>query len=102
MSAASALATTPLSERPVVAAVTVPGNGALVLLFDFPTFSSVASTGDTVDANLVYLGYFDPRKCYGYVHNASEPLRHFAPSEATNANRARVWARSRAAGAAIS
>ncbi|MCE2661019.1 MAG: pilus assembly protein, partial [Rubrivivax sp.] len=89
-SATSALATTPLADRPVVAAVSVPGNVALALSFEFPTFNSVAYTGDTFDANLVYLGYFDPRKCYEYVHNASEPLRHFAPSGATNANRACV------------
>ena len=56
----------------------VPGNLMLVPSVEWPTINSVASLGDYTE-NRKYLGYFDPEKCYVYVYDATESLRHFYP-----------------------
>jgi len=75
-----ALATTPLADQPVFSTKAVPGNLALALSVEFPTAVSVAHIDTTYDVNKVYLGYFDPTKCYLYSYNATEKLRHFYPA----------------------
>jgi type IV pilus assembly protein PilY1 len=78
----SAWAQTPLADQPVFANTSVPGNLALALSVEFPTAVSVAHPNNTFDTTQSYVGYFDPKKCYGYSHNANEALRHFFPSGA--------------------
>jgi type IV pilus assembly protein PilY1 len=75
-----ALATTPLADQPVFSTKAVPGNLALALSVEYPTAVSVAHIDTTYDVSNVYLGYFDPTKCYLYSYNATEKLRHFYPA----------------------
>lgn len=75
-----ALGTTPLADQPVFSNKAVPGNLALALSVEFPTAVSVAHIDTTYDVSKVYLGYFDPTKCYLYSYNATETLRHFYPA----------------------
>ena len=56
----------------------VPGNLVLVPSVEWPTINSTASIGE-YDVNRTYLGYFDPRKCYGYSYSSTESDRHFFP-----------------------
>lgn len=58
----------------------VPGNLALVPSVEFPTVISVANIDAVYASNKVFAGYFDSGKCYSYIYNASEPLRHFTPT----------------------
>lgn len=82
-------ATTPLADQPLFTNTAVPGNLVLPLSVEFPTAISVAHTGAYVDGatDRPYLGYFDPNKCYVYVWNADEKLRHFALAGAATARR---------------
>jgi len=57
-----------LTDAPVFATNTVPGNMAFTLSVEFPTAVSVANLGDYSDMTN-YPGYFDPVKCYTYVFN---------------------------------
>ena len=78
-----AWATTPLGDQPVFSNKSVPGNLALALSVEFPTAVSVAHIDSTYNVAKVYLGYFDPTKCYLYSYSATESLRHFYPAGAT-------------------
>ncbi|MBL8327541.1 MAG: pilus assembly protein [Rubrivivax sp.] len=82
--ATGALATTPLSDQPVFATASVPGNLALALSVEFPTAVSVAHTNNTFNSAETYLGYFDPNKCYLYQWSSTEADRHFAPAGAAS------------------
>ena len=77
-------AKTDLSDEPLLALKAVPGNVALALSVEFPTAVSVAHVDNNYVAATTYIGYFDPAKCYNYVFNANEALRHFAPAGLTS------------------
>ena len=75
------MAATPLADQPVFSAVAVPGNLALALSVEFPTAVSVAHPGASYSSASIYLGYFDPNKCYP-VQVATETVTdvsHFYP-----------------------
>jgi type IV pilus assembly protein PilY1 len=76
----SAQAAVALADQPVFTNTGVPGNLALALSVEFPTAVSVAHIESTYDGAKVFLGYFDPAKCYGYSYNSDEKLRHFYPA----------------------
>ena len=78
----AAHATTPLADQPVFSNTAVPGNLALVLSAEYPTNVSVAHVGNTYASASIYMGYFDPRKCYLYSWHAVETNRHFYPAGA--------------------
>lgn len=74
-------AATTLADSPVFATSAVPGNVALALSVEWPTAVRSAHTSAYVTTD-VYLGYFDPNKCYKYQYYATETatqLRHFYP-----------------------
>lgn len=77
-----ALADQPFSTAPV------PGNLLLALSVEWPTASTPAHLSTTAySASSTYLGYFDPAKCYKYVHAAVAPApnQYFSPvGSATN------------------
>jgi type IV pilus assembly protein PilY1 len=83
----SAQAGVPLADQPVFTNTGVPGNLALALSVEFPTAVSVAHIDSTYDGSKVFLGYFDPEKCYGYSYNNDEALRHFYPAGLATAAR---------------
>ncbi|MDJ0907064.1 MAG: PilC/PilY family type IV pilus protein, partial [Woeseiaceae bacterium] len=56
----------------------VPGNLLLVPSVEWPTINSTAHIGE-YDADTTYMGYFDPKKCYGYSYSETESERHFYP-----------------------
>ncbi|HEX7720071.1 MAG TPA: hypothetical protein VF389_09705, partial [Woeseiaceae bacterium] len=56
----------------------VPGNLTLVPSVEWPTINSVANLGNYTETRR-YAGYFDSNKCYVYVYNNNESLRHFNP-----------------------
>ncbi len=60
----------------------VPGNLVLTPSVEWPTINSLANLG-AYNETRGYLGYFDARKCYVYVYNANEALRHFNPTRFT-------------------
>lgn len=74
-------ATTSLANQPLFTNISVPGNLALVLSVEFPTAISAAysDTNGYASAN-VYLGYFDPNKCYLYHYESTEANRYFYPA----------------------
>jgi type IV pilus assembly protein PilY1 len=76
----SAHAGVALADQPVFTNTGVPGNLALALSVEFPTAVSVAHIDTNYDGTKVFLGYFDPAKCYGYSYNNTEALRHFFPA----------------------
>jgi type IV pilus assembly protein PilY1 len=76
----AAHATTPLADQPVFSSKDVPGNLALALSVEFPTAVSVAHVDGSYSTTKVYLGYFDPNKCYLYSYSATEANRHFYPA----------------------
>lgn len=79
--ALAASAATTLADSPVFATSAVPGNVALALSVEWPTAVRSAHTSAYVTTD-VYLGYFDPNKCYKYQYYATETatqLRHFYP-----------------------
>ncbi len=63
-------------------------SGHLVLTpsVEWPTINSVANLGD-FNPDRVYVGYFDPRKCYQYRYHATESERHFYPVRTTSNGR---------------
>jgi len=73
-------AQTNLADQPIAAGANIPGNLALSLSVEYPTAISVANIGSYVPAT-VYLGYFDPAKCYNYVFNSTTPSSsYFTPA----------------------
>jgi type IV pilus assembly protein PilY1 len=68
---AQAQTTIPLADQPLFTNNPVPGNLALPLSVEFPTAVSVAHIGNYSSAT-VYLGYFDPGKCYVYRSSATD------------------------------
>jgi type IV pilus assembly protein PilY1 len=83
----AAQAGVPLADQPVFTNTGVPGNLALALSVEFPTAVSVAHIDGTYISGKVFLGYFDPAKCYGYSYNNDEALRHFYPAGLATASR---------------
>jgi len=86
--ALAASAATTLADSPVFATSAVPGNVALALSVEWPTAVRSAHTSAYVTTD-VYLGYFDPNKCYKYQYYATETatqLRHFYPVGANTAH----------------
>lgn len=86
--ALAAGAATTLADSPVFATSAVPGNVALALSVEWPTAVRSAHTSAYVTTD-VYLGYFDPNKCYKYQYYATETatqLRHFYPVGANTAH----------------
>ncbi len=73
------IAQVPLADQPVFSTVAVPGNLALALSVEFPTAVSVAHINNTYSNSTVYVGYFDPKKCYLYNYSPTEANRHFYP-----------------------
>ena len=71
-----------IAAQPLSIGRQVPGNLTLVPSVEFPTLISVANFGD-YDPARTYVGYFDAGKCYRYVYDDTESLRHFAPDSAT-------------------
>jgi type IV pilus assembly protein PilY1 len=65
-------ATTPLADQPIRVS-DVPANVMLALSVEFPTAITRAHQGATFDTsgNTIYLGYFDPLKCYTYVQDST-------------------------------
>ncbi|MDM0075151.1 PilC/PilY family type IV pilus protein [Variovorax sp. J2P1-59] len=59
-----------LADQPVFASSNVPGNMALALSVEWPTASRTAHTA-TYASTSIFLGYFDPDKCYTYQYNAA-------------------------------
>ena len=89
----SARAQTALSDTPLFAAQTVPGNVALPLSAEYPTVQRVAHT-DPYSTGAEFLGYFDPNKCYDYKYEATDvavrpvdvtKVSYFQPAGATTA-----------------
>jgi hypothetical protein len=76
--AAAQEATPVVGQTPLTVASNVPGNMVLVPSVEFPTLDSVANLG-AYNVARTYTGYFDPFKCYKYVHNAVETERYFNP-----------------------
>ncbi|MCX2861375.1 PilC/PilY family type IV pilus protein [Paucibacter sp. PLA-PC-4] len=72
-----------LADQPVFSSVSVPGNMALALSVEFPTAISVAHKGATYSSANVYLGYFDPNKCYDYTYKFDDTTKvdssYFSP-----------------------
>ena len=68
-----------VSQTPLSVGGNVPGNLVLTPSVEFPTLNSKANLG-AYSSGTTYVGYFDPHKCYVYVYNATESLRHFAPN----------------------
>ena len=81
--AAGTAATQPVSQSPLSVGGDVPGNLLLVPSVEWPTLNSMANLGN-YDSNRVYVGYFDPNKCYNYHYSDTEANRHFYPVRTTN------------------
>ncbi|MBM0107144.1 hypothetical protein JM946_20610 [Steroidobacter sp. S1-65] len=75
-------ANTRVSQSPLAVAGNVPGNLLLVPSVEWPTLDSMANLG-AYDVARVYVGYFDPGKCYRYSYSVTETDRHFAPVSTT-------------------
>jgi type IV pilus assembly protein PilY1 len=71
-----------VSQTPLTVSNGVPGNMLLTPSVEFPTINSKANLG-AFNTATTYTGYFDPFKCYTYVYNATESLRHFNPARST-------------------
>ena len=66
--------TVDLADRPLFSTVEVPGNLALALSVEWPTATTSAyPASSTYSSGTDYLGYFNPRKCYRYIYNATTP-----------------------------
>ena len=74
-----------LADAPLFSATSVPGNLLLALSVEFPTASTPAYLNTSAYSSATsYIGYFDPGKCYRYMHNATTPAdSHFAPYSLT-------------------
>jgi type IV pilus assembly protein PilY1 len=65
--------TVDLADRPLFSTNNVPGNLMLTLSVEWPTASTPAYLStSTFAASQSYLGYFDPAKCYQYVHVSTD------------------------------
>jgi type IV pilus assembly protein PilY1 len=76
-----------LADQPPFASISVPGNVALALSVEWPTATTPSYPSTTAySAASTYIGYFDPSKCYLYVHDSvNEAASYFKPhSFATN------------------
>lgn len=71
-------AATNLADKPLFSGTSVPGNVALALSVEFPTALGSAYT-NAYSPNTIFLGYFDPNKCYVYQTNVDVNRRHFDP-----------------------
>jgi len=68
-----------ISQQPLfLGGGNVPGNLLLVPSVEWPTINSLANLGP-YDPARRYAGYFDAGRCYIYVYDAVETLRHFSP-----------------------
>lgn len=76
----AAAQTVSLADQPVFASSQVAGNLALALSVEYPTVTRVAHT-DAYTPSKEFLGHFDPKKCYTYQANTSNPnASYFAPA----------------------
>ena len=75
-----------LADRPLFSTNSVPGNLMLTLSVEWPTASTPAYLSTAAyDNSSVYLGYFDPAKCYRYVQNTTDAAQsYFAPQAAVS------------------
>ncbi|MGO1069176.1 pilus assembly protein [Lysobacter sp. CA199] len=90
----AALSATPsmsveIQNRPLALGNDVPNNMVLIPSVEFPTIISQANFDlingqDTYNPSRSYVGYFDSEKCYEYVFDAQERLRHFKPVSAAS------------------
>jgi type IV pilus assembly protein PilY1 len=71
-----------VSQTPLSAGRTVPGNLFLVPSVEWPTLDSMANIQTTYTTARAFPGYFDPEKCYLYIYSATEADRHFRPTRA--------------------
>lgn len=71
-----------VAQSPLTVVGNVPSNLLLVPSVEWPMIDSVANLGD-YDVARVYVGYFDPAKCYGYSYSDVETDRHFHPVSTT-------------------
>ena len=76
----AARAQTALSNTPIFATQSVPGNVAMPLSVEYPTVQRVAHT-DPYSTGAEFLGYFDPNKCYAYKYDAADTAVH--PTDVT-------------------
>jgi type IV pilus assembly protein PilY1 len=91
-SLADASAATNLADQPLFTSTGVAGNMALTPSVEFPTAISVANIGNYSPSS-EYLGYFDPKKCYTYQHDATPANSYFVPAgAATNHACTGKWA----------
>ncbi|WP_294001150.1 pilus assembly protein [Sphaerotilus sp.] len=70
-----------LADAPLFSSASVPGNLLLALSVEWPTASTPAYTSTTAyTPATVYVGYFDPEKCYRYLANTVTPANsYFVP-----------------------
>ena len=71
-----------VAQRPLILGDSdVPGNLFLVPSIEWPTMNSVANIGP-YSPDTVYIGYFNPARCYVYQYDDEPDERHWAPSDA--------------------
>jgi len=74
-----------VSQTPLSAGGNVPGNLFLVPSVEFPTVISAANIQNSFSATTIYVGYFDPSKCYKYNYDSSDSnKRYFYPVSKTD------------------
>jgi type IV pilus assembly protein PilY1 len=71
-----------VSQTPLSAGRTVPGNLFLVPSVEWPTLDSMANIEATYTTTRAFPGYFDPEKCYRYNYSTTETERFFTPTRA--------------------
>jgi type IV pilus assembly protein PilY1 len=69
-----------VSQTPLSAGRTVPGNLFLVPSVEWPTLDSMANIQTTYSTARAFPGYFDPEKCYRYNYSVTETDRYFVPT----------------------
>jgi type IV pilus assembly protein PilY1 len=69
-----------ISQAPLSAGGNVPGNMVLTPSVEWPTLDSVANLDAVYSPSAIYVGYFDPEKCYDYHYSTTEEDRYFYPS----------------------
>ncbi len=84
-----AVAQVDLADKPLFSTIAVPGNLLLALSVEWPTASTPAYLSSSTYANTTaYLGYFDPEKCYRYLHDTATPSNsYFTPHGAASARK---------------
>lgn len=77
-----------LSDSPLFASTSVPGNLLLALSVEWPTATTPAYPNTTAYAPATaYVGYFDPEKCYRYNADAVTPANsYFVPHSAATSH----------------